>query len=173
MLIYLQMIESEEDRTKFTELYQRYRRLMFSVAYDILHESYDAEDAVHQAFLSLINNLEKVRQIDSPETRGFLIVITENKAIDIIRKRIMERNVVLENDLPGIDIPLPEDGGLAVAMAKLPAQYREVLLLRYGLGYSAHEISKILDLEWEAVRKRIQRAKTALKKLLDEEEEEG
>ena len=79
MLIYLQMIESEEDKSKFEAIYNKYRYLMFSVANRVLNNQYDAEDAVHQAFLSIIDNLNKVREVDCPETRSYVVIITENK----------------------------------------------------------------------------------------------
>lgn len=56
MIIYLQMIESDEDKSKFEQLYIMYKGLMFHVAMKILKNEFDAEDAVHQAFLSLIEN---------------------------------------------------------------------------------------------------------------------
>lgn len=59
MLIYLQMIESEQDQVKFLQLYERYRGLMFYVANQILHSEQDAEDAVYEAFVSIIENLKK------------------------------------------------------------------------------------------------------------------
>ena len=58
--INLQTIESEEDKSKFEGIYYRYRKLMFHVAMKILHNRQDAEDAVHQAFVSIIENLEKI-----------------------------------------------------------------------------------------------------------------
>ena len=51
MLIYLQAIESEEERSKFEQLYFQYRGLMYHVAMRILNNPHSAEDAVHQAFL--------------------------------------------------------------------------------------------------------------------------
>lgn len=59
MIIYLQMIESDEDKSKLEQLYIMYKGLMFHVAMKILKNEFDAEDAVHQAFLSLIENLKK------------------------------------------------------------------------------------------------------------------
>ena len=50
MIVYLQIIETAEERSKFEQLYLEYKGLMFHVAFDILHNEQDAEDAVHQAF---------------------------------------------------------------------------------------------------------------------------
>lgn len=59
----------------------------------------------------------------------------------------------LDDVVCGIEIPLPGDNGLADAMAKLPARYRELLLLRYDMGYSAKEIAAMLSMKTETVQK--------------------
>ena len=53
------MIETEEDKVKFEQIYETYRDLMFRVASQILRNDHDAEDAVHQAFVSIIRVLIK------------------------------------------------------------------------------------------------------------------
>ena len=64
MLIYLQMMDSPEDRSKFERLYLEDRRFMFHVANEILHNEQDAKDAVHQSFLKVAENMEKNRRSD-------------------------------------------------------------------------------------------------------------
>ena len=169
MLIYLQMIESEEDKSKFIAIYNQYRFLMFSVANKILESQFDAEDAVHQAFVSIIDNLDKIRSVDCPETKSYVVIITEHKAIDIIRSRKHMSGEELIDSLHGIEIPLPGDNGLADAMAKLPARYREVLLLRFANGYSTREISKMMEMTEGSMQKLIWRAKEALRKQLGQD----
>lgn len=169
MLIYLQMIESEADKSKFERLYLRYRGLMFSVAMRLLSNEQDAEDAVHQAFLSIIEHLNKITEIDCPKTRSYVVIITEHKAIDLLRAGAKTVPIDFEASAVGIEIPAPGDGGLADAMAKLPARYREVLLLRYDNGYSTREIAQMFRLKPGAVQKLLWRAKEALRNKLDEE----
>ena len=53
MIIYLSMIDTPEDRSKFERLYIEYRDVMYHVAYKILNNEQDAEDAVHQAFVKI------------------------------------------------------------------------------------------------------------------------
>ena len=169
MIVYLQMIEDDGDKSKFEQIYRKYRGLMFHVARNILHNDRDAEDAVHQAFLAIIENLNKISDIHCPKTRSFLVIIVERKSIDILRKNNrmipMERN----DETQGMEIPLPGDNGLADALAKLPARYREVLLLRYDQGYSAKEIAKLFQMQPAAVQKLIWRAKQALQSILEVE----
>ena len=47
MLIYLQMIETPEDRSKFEIIYEEYRDMLYTRANGILHNKMDAEDATH------------------------------------------------------------------------------------------------------------------------------
>ena len=169
MLIYLQMIESEEDKSKFEALYNQYKQAMYAAAFRVVKNQYDAEDAVHQAFLSLIKNLDKIKTVDCPKTRSYVVITSENKAIDIIRSRKHLAGDDLTESLPGMDIPMPGDNGLADAMAKLPARYREVLLLRCDNGFSTREIAKMMGMNEGNMQKLIWRAKEALRKQLDKD----
>ena len=160
MIIYLQMIESDEDKSKFEQLYIMYKGLMFHVAMKILKNEFDAEDAVHQAFLSLIENLKKISDVKCPKTRAYIVIITERKAIDIIRSRSKLVDMEFWESTYGIEIPLPG------AMARLPAAYRDILLLRYYNGYSVREISSMLHIKKDTAQKQLWRAKAALQKHL-------
>ena len=166
MLIYLQTLPTEQERQSFEVLYLRYRGLMLSVARQFLTEPQDAEDAVHQAFLSILKNFHKISSVDCPETRAFVVIIVERKAMDILRAK--KKTVPLEETERGVDIPLPGDGGLANGLAKLPARYRQVLLLRFAYGYTTRELAREFGMTQSAVQKLIWRAREALEKNLAE-----
>ncbi len=171
MLIYLQTLPTEPERRSFEALYLRYRGLMLSVARRFLPEPQDAEDAVHQAFLSILKNFHKISGIDCPETRAFVVIIVERKALDILRSR--QKTVPLAEMEPGVDIPMPGDGSLADALAKLPVRYRQVLLLRFAYGYTTRELAKEFGMTQSSVQKLIWRAKEALEKQYAEGGAEG
>ena len=166
MLVYLQALSDEQERASFEALYLRYRSLMLSVARKFLSEPQDAEDAVHQAFLSILKNFNKISAIDCPETRAFVVIIVERKSLDILRAR--QKTVPLEEMEHGVEIPLPGDSGLADALAKLPARYRQVLLLRFAYGYTTRELAKEFGMTQSTVQKLVWRAKEALEKLYEE-----
>ena len=73
MLIYLQMIETPEDQSKFEQIYEKYLGLMYHVALKILENHEDAEDAVHQAFVSIAENIKTIHPADCPETKSVTI----------------------------------------------------------------------------------------------------
>lgn len=56
MLIYLTMIEAEEDRHRFLSLYRRYKKLMLYIAHDILHDPHDAEERGARGFFAPCGN---------------------------------------------------------------------------------------------------------------------
>lgn len=154
------------EESKLERLYFSYRDLMFYIANQILKNTQDAEDAVQQAFVSMAKHMDKIGEPDSQTTRSYVAVITERKAIDILRKKGQVELVAYDDDAIGIEIPLPGDSGLADAMARLPARYREILLLRYDNGYTTRELAKILELPQGTVQKLIWRAKEALGKIM-------
>ncbi len=172
MIIYLSTIDSKEDRSKFEQLYITYRQRMFYIANRILKDEYLSEDAVHQAFLRIIDNLDKIDKVDCHKTQGFIVVIVENIAIDFYRKRKRENNISFDEieiyigDMREDDIPILND--IETAILKLPTNYSTVLRLKFSQGYSNKEISDILNISEENVRQRISRGKKRLAKILTE-----
>ena len=169
MLIFLQMLHSEAERERFEQLYLEYRQLMYYVAFRILRSREDAEDAVQQAFVSILENLRKNSEIRCPETKAFCVLVTENKAIDILRSRRRLSPAELDEAVHGVETPLPGDGGLADALARLPARYRQALLLRFYMGYDTGELAKLLGMDRGSVQKLLWRAKKALRAELEKE----
>ena len=168
MLIYLSMIESEADKSKFILLYETYRSSMFYAANQILNNKDDAEDAVHQAFVKVAETIEKVDDSVPSRVKGFLITITQHYAIDQYRKK---------KRLSLFDLSIKEDcadiyegsGVLVQCIDRLPENYRAVILLKYKYGYEIKEIARFLSLSVSNANKIHQRAKAKLEKLCEEE----
>lgn len=169
MLIYLEALDTLEEKSKFEVLYLEYRSLMFHVANEILQNEQDAEDAVHQAFLTIAENIRKVGEPGSPKTKGYVITIAENKAIDQYRQRKRRQTVELSDTIEGVHAVYDGDNTLAACILKLPARYREVILLRYFQGYSVKELAAMTGLSFFAASKLDQRAKNKLKGLYEKE----
>lgn len=78
MLIYLQIIETDEDKSTFEQIYEAYRGLMFHAAFKVLTHEQDAEDAVHYAFVKIAENIIKISEPVCPKTKSFVVTIVEN-----------------------------------------------------------------------------------------------
>lgn len=173
LIYYLQMIESEEDKTKFEQIYINYNRLMFYIAKDILKNEEDAWDAVHNSFLSIVDKMDRIHDTKCNETKAFLMIIVKNKAIDIYRRKNKIQFVELvENDdyYCIADPEIPEDCEYSV-LSKLKPFVRDVLILKYGYEYSNDEVAQMLNSTPEAVRKAAWRARKKLKEMVEEKDE--
>lgn len=168
MIAYLLMIDSEEDRSKFEKLYIAYRDFMYYVANQILNNPQDAEDAVHQAFVKIAENIEIVDGKICPRTKSLFATITENAAIDMYRRKQRRQTVPLDF-CAGITIEYDGENTLTFCMTKLPTKYRNVLLLKHYHGYTSKETAKIMGITEINVIKIHQRAKKKLEMLCKEE----
>ena len=169
MFVYMLMIDSPEDRSKFQKLYTEYRELMYAVANNILHNHFDAEDAVHQAFLKIIDHIEEIEDPICPKTKSYVVTIVENKAIDAYRRK--QRHPLVEYNDDNVGIAIEYDGSniFGKCLSELPAKYREVLLLKYLHGYTFKETADILGITESNAKKIALRAKEKLSALCEEE----
>ena len=135
---------------------------MLRLAFRVLGDERDAEDAVHDAFESVARNLDHLRAPEDPKTRGYIMVVTERKAIDLLRARRRLETDELDEDTSSIEFPDAGGNGLAWCMTKLPPRYREILLLRFVYGYSMRETAELMDIPFTTVGKLSQRAKERL-----------
>ena len=172
MFIYLSMIESDLDKSKFEIIYRSYKKLMLYQANKILGDTHDTEDVVHESLLKVIKIIDQIDNPKCPKTRNLVVTIVERTAIDYYRRRKKLQTVAMDEEY--INVPDPNDfesihnkTDLAVAMATLPTKYREVLLLRYDNGFSEAEVAQLLSLSQENVHKIVYRAKKKLAKALE------
>ena len=170
LAFYLATIDSPTDRNKFEILYQKYRQFLFYRASQILGNTSDSEDIVHDVYLKLIEIIDKIGDPDSPQTKALLAIIVENKAIDLYRRRQSKSISSLDDTLcksedSGTDIEssVLDRHTIAMAIAALPSKYRAVLILKYSQGFSTSEIGTILSMSAENVKKALQRARQKLK----------
>lgn len=174
-MIYLMMIDTEEDKRKFVVLYEKYRCFMMTVAIGILNDSYLAEDAVHEAFIKVAKNIEKIGKIEDMATKRYLISIVKTTAIDIYRKRnrqqkkeIFLQPEEIETDTIFVKEDI-EENGIVKAIYNLPDKYRDIFLLKYSSGFEYSEIADILNITESTVRQRISRGKKILEEILQKE----
>ena len=171
LTFYLNLIDSEDKKDKFESLYLKYRKHMKYIAIKILGDEQLAEDAVHNAFLKILNHLNKFQNIDCQETRNLIVIIIRSVSIDMYRKRKreFENTDILQNDISvEIDFSMIEVADILNEIDVLPDIYKDILLLKVEYGYKDREIAKLLGLKIDTVSKRLERARKQLKKQLNE-----
>lgn len=167
MLIYLMMLDTPEERTRFEKIYLMHRDMMYRVAYGILRNEHDAEDAVHNAFLWIIKNFERFMQAPTCEGLAPLnAIITRNEAITIRRRQ--DRTVPVDDwdELQPAAAEIGSYDALVESFTRLPPTYRAVLEMKLLLGYSDGEIAAKLGLTKTAVSTRVSRGRKLLREIV-------
>lgn len=177
-LMVMSMVDSPEDKRKIEELYEKYHKLMYVVAYNILKHHEDAEDAVIDSWEKIICHLDKISEIACQETKSFLVIIVERTAIDYYRKNKKRSNLqVMINEYEESPYFATKDKALEnlelyQVLRHIPKKYSEVLILYYVNGFTGKEIAKLLGIKKDAVMIRLSRGRKRLKKELSDNEYE-
>lgn len=172
LAVYLSLIDDEPSRTLFEQVYLSHVHTMIHVADQILHDRMLAEDAVHDAFLHILDHLDKIEEADCTRTRSFVVLITRNVAISRYRKqkRHAESNLDEYADYLAADQPDPETALLEkdnyqevlTRITSLNPALADVLALRIAFGYSDDEIAHLRGITPNNVRVRLHRARRSL-----------
>lgn len=179
--IYLTIIDDENNKNRFAELYKRYAKLMHHVAREILKDDRLAEEAVQEAFFRIARNFHKVGDVKSSETKNFAVLITRRMALTIAEAELKQSKaseVILEGTGTGAHYMGAADESfenadykvLVEAILSLPEIYRNVLYLQGVYEYTLRETAGILGITVDATKKRTQRARKILSEKLDREE---
>lgn len=157
------------DQKAQTKLYMLYAKAMYHVAYRILNDMHEAEDAMQEAFIKAFDKLNSYSETVS--FGAWLKKIVVNTSLDVLRKKkeIFENidNLAdIEEDKEEISTSNIAFEALKVrnAIMQLSERYRIVLSLYLLEGYDHDEIAKILGISASTSRSQLTRAK---KKLLD------
>ena len=160
MLIYLQTIETEEDKSKFEDIYREYRGLMYYVAYKRLHHEQDAEDAVHYAFMKIAENIKIIDPV-SPKTKQLVVTIVDNRVTDMLRMNGRHPTAEYNDEiLNQLSAELHTDDLLTEAILKLPEQQRHVIWLNIIMATICVKFQRCWELRYLGRRKSIRERKS-------------
>ena len=133
------------------------------IAYSIVRNEHDAQDAVQQALLAVWARRECV---EFARLKPYLTRAVMNACRDIQRAR---QKAIPMKEMPEMSYQ-PPDGMLADAVERLPEKLRLPLLLHYMEGYKLAEIAGALGQSLPQVTSRLFRARKRLKRMLEEAE---
>jgi RNA polymerase sigma-70 factor (ECF subfamily) len=170
----LARIQAEE--ATLAALVSQYAGTLYRVAYSVLRNPADAEDAVQEAFLRVLRHRDTLDEVR--DQRVWLIRIVWNIVLD--RKRRAKTRPETD-DVAELARVIPSGGLSAEQIAaaaqhhaqvlacvdKLPAKERQVLMLSAFEELSSVEIAQVLDITESSVRSRLFRARNLMADLLN------
>ncbi len=155
------MIYSFASDEYIEQLVKTHSDSMLKAAYAVLKNRDDAEDAVQEAFMKLMEKQPDFT--DDEHAKAWLLRVTINLSKNMLKaswrknKSVSEETSYTEN----------EPDGVLFYVMKLEENYRTVIHLYYYEGYSIKEIASILKLPSATVGTRLKRGRVKLKKMLE------
>lgn len=142
------MLESDEERRLFTDLYNQYGNMMLHVAKRYFpKDMYAAEDVVQNAWIRVVDHFQKIQAVPSKKRGAYLVVIVRNEAITALRKQKPELQFD-ENFVEGyIDLENDNTRSIIDTIRAMPDIYRTVLEMRFVEERSTKEIAKGVVIE--------------------------
>ena len=164
------------DTSALAELFDRYGAIAYGVALRVLRDPGRAEDAVQDAFMRIWHGASGFSS-ERGSLRGWVLAAVRNRAIDLVRGRPGREREELE--LPD-DLVAPAAGPEALAaasleraavreaLAALPGEQRQAVLLAYFGGYTQLEIAGLTGVPLSTVKGRMRLALDKLAAYLTE-----
>ena len=169
LAMYLAMLETEEDQRRFTRLYEAYEKKVYAIALRVLGDPTRAEDAAQQTWLKLVQNWERISALPWEETEGYVVTVSKNCALDILRSERKTTALPEDWDPPAREAHQEEYNYLVSLILSLPENYRSVLELKLVEEETNREIARRLGIRESTVAVRILRGRTMLKEHLEKE----
>jgi len=156
------------DQTAFADLVSRYQSAVYNMAYRMLGDPIEAEDAAQEVFVRAWNQLHTFQMDKRFST--WLLSIASHYCIDVLRRRkptapLDDVALFVESEGPAPE-ELAEQGEQRDLVKKLlnslPEKYRSVTVLRYYNDLSYDEIARMTGLTESAVKTQLHRARRML-----------
>ena len=174
LFICMALIDDEEDKKSFAELYNKYETTAISIALKILKNREAAEDACAEAFLSIAKCYERIKNLEPQNLERYISVTVKNASFDIYNnEKKLGKKVLLDDnfsDLTDESLSNRDYAEIVRCIKKLSYTDQEILYLRINFDLKYNEIADTLHISNAAARKRMQSAKENLVALLEKEE---
>jgi RNA polymerase sigma factor (sigma-70 family) len=159
------------DEQALAELYRRFGRLAYGLAFRILRDDALAQDAVQEAFLGVWRAAGRfTAERAKPST--WLLTLVHRRAVDLVRREERRRTEPLEQEAEPVGAETTDEAELATrrqtiraALRQLPPEQREAIELAYYGGYTQSELAERLGQPLGTIKSRMF---TGLARLRDE-----
>jgi RNA polymerase sigma factor (sigma-70 family) len=162
---------ARSDEEALAELYRRFGRLAYGLAFRILRDDALAQDAVQEGFLTVWRAAGRFTA-ERAKPRTWLLTLVHRRAVDLVRREERRRTEPLQPETEPDGTEAADEAELATqrqtirqALRQLPPEQREAIELAYYGGYTQSELAERLGQPLGTIKSRMF---TGLARLRDE-----
>ena len=162
-------------REALEKIYDKYETYLITIATALLNNTYDAEDVLHDFFVSFVKSADKIKLQGS--LKAYMATCVANLARNKVKKRQLKPVALGDDDYTEVIAPKAEL--LAIqkeetkiinhAISKLPFDQREIIVLHVQANMKFTEIAQLRNNSVNTIRSRYRYALEKLRSLLDSE----
>lgn len=145
------------------EIVHSYSNMLYRICVVMLGNEADAQDAVQDTFCRYLEHNKEFT--DKEHEKAWLITVATNRCLDMQRLRLRHPKVDLEKITASYEAP--DYNEVLTELIKLPPSIKSAVYLHYIEGYKLTEVSEIMGISSNAVKKRLQRGRKMLKLRLE------
>ena len=159
----------KQDAEAQSQLYKQYASKLFSLCLKYSKNYAEAEDNLHDAFITVFNKIDQYKNKGSFE--GWLKRIAINTALQRYREDVGVYDIVNEGHIEDVSVDL-DDSDLSLdfllkIIQELPNRYRLVFNLYVLDGYSHVEIGELINISTGTSKSNLARARLILKEKIE------
>lgn len=165
MLTILLML-ADDDIEIVTSLYETQNKKMYNIAFRILNKPEDAEEALYEAFLRIMDNIERIKGLPYSARAPFCVTIVKNISKNMLRGKNLQLGFdEIAYSVADLD-PDPQQNFftridsvyLSQSINSLNPRDKDIILMKWAKKMRYKEIGQILGISEDAAMKRGQRA---------------
>ena len=183
ILLAILNMENEEDQIFMADIYVNYYPLMYKNAFKYVINKYDAEDIAQNVFINLIKKVSVLKQLECHALTSYIVFSIKNTSLNFLKSRDNKSGLMflfgdddtlddIQDDMETLEeivLDNYKNNILLEAVEQLNPKYQFIIESKYFFDMSDKDISTILEITPEYVRKCLERARKALKKILEKE----
>lgn len=160
----------ERDAKAQSQLYKQYASKLFSLCLKYSKNYAEAEDNLHDAFITIFNKIDQYNKKGSFE--GWLKRVAINTSLQRYRENVGVYDIINEGNIEDVSVDINEDDVsieyLLQIIQELPDRYRLIFNLYVLDGYSHVEISELINISTGTSKSNLARARLILRDKIEE-----
>lgn len=149
---------SKGDLSPLELIYERFGKLLFSIAFSLLENRQEAEDVLQETFIKISYNASKYRKGENSSVKAWLVTICRNLSLDRLRHIKMQQEQMPIFHTGSASEKVEADISFLQMISVLDEEEKQIVIFKSIWSLKHQEIARVLDISTENSRQKYKRA---------------